>query len=155
RQDHAEVAAMLQQARAAQWTYAAVRKRFEAEVAPTYGEGMATWVPDFAYTHNLLLDALGLYLPEGGHVLDLGAGTGRFSKMILERYDRCHVSLVDFSANMLQEASRKLSTFPERYDLRLGDFFDDTIDFPHQSFDCIASVFAICHGREIDGYQRL
>jgi tRNA (cmo5U34)-methyltransferase len=155
RTDYDEIAALLRRARAAQWTYAAVRERFEAEVAPTYGEGMAMWVPEYAYAHNLLLDALGMYLPEGGRVLDLGAGTGRFSQMVLERYDQCHVTLVDFSANMLQEASRKLSLFSERYDMRPGDFFEDAIDFPGQSFDCVASVFAICHGREADRYRRL
>jgi tRNA (cmo5U34)-methyltransferase len=155
RLDHAEIAAMLRRAHDTQWTYAAVRERFEAEVAPTYGEGMALWVPDYDYAHNLMLDALGMYLPEGGHVLDLGAGTGRFSKMILERYDQCHVTLVDFSTNMLEEASSKLSGFPSRHDLRSGDFFDKTTDFADQSFDCVASVFAICHAREIDRYRHL
>jgi tRNA (cmo5U34)-methyltransferase len=155
RQDHAEIAALLRLAHDTQWTYAAVRERFEAEVAPTYGQGMALWVPDYDYAHNLMRDALGMYLPEGGHVLDLGAGTGRFSKMILEHYGQCHVTLVDFSANMLQEASRKLSAFPGRYELLPGDFFNDWLEFADQSFDCVASVFAICHAREIHDYQRL
>jgi tRNA (cmo5U34)-methyltransferase len=155
REDHAEIAAMLQRAHDTQWTYAAVRERFEAERAPTYGEGMALWVPDYDYAHNLMLDALGMYLPEGGHVLDLGAGTGRFTKMLLERYDRCRVTLVDFSANMLQEASRKLAAYPSRYELLPDDFFNDTLDFADRSLDCVVSVFALCHAREIDRYQRL
>ena len=41
RQDHAEIVAMLRRAHDTKWTYAAVRELFEAEVAPTYGQGMA------------------------------------------------------------------------------------------------------------------
>jgi SAM-dependent methyltransferase len=37
----------------------------------------------------------------------------------------------------------------------VGDFLNDGVDFPAESFDCIVSVFAICHGREFGQYARL
>lgn len=93
---------LLQQAEATKWTYADVKARFDAVEASTYGEWMSGWLPDYAYAHDLVLKAIRLYLPESGAVLDLGAGTGRFSKRVLETFNGCHITLVDFSVNMLE-----------------------------------------------------
>jgi SAM-dependent methyltransferase len=37
----------------------------------------------------------------------------------------------------------------------VGDFLNDGLEFPTDAFDCVVSVFAICHGRAVAQYARL
>ena len=153
--DVEQVMAYLRQARETQWEYEKVKARFEHVNAPAYGEGMSAWVPDFEYAHELILTAIGLHLPNGGKVLDLGAGSGRFTKRILEYHNNFQVTLVDFSENMLDEAHNTLHELVGRYQIHCGDFFSAGVNFPSNSFDCVVSVFAICHGRNVEVYNNL
>ncbi len=151
-----EVADLLQKASETKWAYAQIGDYWQALANPvTYGRSMAQWVPDFEYAHKLLLDVLGLYMPPSAQVLDLGAGSGRIAKLVMERFPDCHVTLADASPNMLAATSQTLAGYAGRYALKVGDFFNEGLDFPAESFDCIVSVFAICHGREISQYARL
>lgn len=150
-----EISAMLQEADDTKWDYADVQARFEAVAAPTYGDSMPKWIPDYVYTNRLMLDTMRHYLPAGGRAADLGAGTGRFSKQILDTFDDCHLTVLDFSANMLAEAPNKLRGHEGRFETIVADFFDESVEFPEASFDCIASVFAVCHGRGVEKYRNL
>ena len=151
-----ELATLLQTAQATQWAYSSINDYWETLANPVqYGMSMAKWIPDYEYAHKLLLDTLGLYLPPAGNVLDLGAGSGRIAKMVLTRFPDCHVTLADASANMLNATAQTLADFPGRYATALGDFLHDGLSFPDESFDCIVSVFAICHGRGIEQTARL
>jgi tRNA (cmo5U34)-methyltransferase len=150
-----EVSNYLDEARNSQWEDKQVKARFEEEPAPGYGEHMQKWIPGYDEAHALILDALRLHLPPASRLLDLGAGTGRVSKMILSSFDDCYISLTDFSANMLAEAPRKLAAYDGRFDTKVGDFFSEAVDYPEGSFDAVVSVFAICHGRGETVYQAL
>ena len=135
--------------------YEQINERFEAVPASIYGDSMVKWCPDFHYIHELLLRAIKPSLPASAKLLDVGAGTGRVSKLLLEGTVDAHVTLLDLSQNMLSEAPNKLHQFTNRYHIVQGDFFDDEVDFPPDSFDAVVSVFAICHGREEKNYQAL
>jgi SAM-dependent methyltransferase len=151
-----EIAKVLQTAQESKWAYSQIIDYWERLADPVnYGRNMAQWVPDYEYAHKLLLDAIGLHLPPSGRVLDLGAGSGRIAKMAMTRFPDCQVTLADASANMLMATSETLAAFAGRYEVVVGDFLNDGLDFPTESFDCIVSVFAICHGREIGQYARL
>ncbi|MCG3769173.1 MAG: Ubiquinone/menaquinone biosynthesis C-methyltransferase UbiE [Nitrosomonadaceae bacterium] len=113
------------------------------------------WAPDFEYVHTLLLRTIRRYLNEKGRVLDIGAGNGRLSKLMLEEFAESHVTLLDVSAGLLGVASSALSSFPDRIDTIQGDFFDTALTFPSESFDCIVSSFAVCHGRGESVYREL
>ncbi len=151
-----ELAKLLQRAQSTQWAYAEINNYWEALANPVqYGKNMTKWVADYDYTHKLLLDTIGLSLPPSGKVLDLGAGSGRIAKMVMQRFPDCQVTLADASANMLAATTETLSEFSGRYDVVVGDFLQDGLGFPAESFDTIVSVFAICHGRGLDQYARL
>lgn len=113
------------------------------------------WAPDFEYAHSLLLRTIDRYLSGKGKVLDLGAGNGRLSKLVLESFSESQVTLLDVSANFLGVASSALSSFPDRFDTIQGDFFDTAMTFPSESFDCIVSSFSVCHGRGEAVYREL
>jgi tRNA (cmo5U34)-methyltransferase len=151
-----ELAKLLQKAQHSKWEYSEINAYWEALANPVlYGGNMAKWVPNYEYTHKLLLDTVGLSLPPSGHVLDLGAGSGRVAKMVMERFPGCRVTLVDGAANMLQATAQTLAAFSGRYEVVVGDFLNEGVAFPPESFDGVVSVFAICHGREIGQYARL
>jgi tRNA (cmo5U34)-methyltransferase len=132
-----------------------IKARFEAESAPAYGTNMARWIPDFEYAHQLLLDSISLHIPAHAKGVDLGAGSGRVSKFLLEAFPDSHLTLVDLSTNMLKEAERQLSPQANRCQFVVGDIFDANVEFPKNSLDYVVSVFAICHAQGREVYEQL
>ena len=153
--EYDQIVAYLHQAEQAKYSYADIKARFEAEPAAVYGTNMARWLPDFDYAHQLLLESIALHLPPKGIGLELGAGSGRVSKLLLERFPEFHLTLVDISANMLGEAVKQLASYAERSQMIMHDIFEPDLEFPADSFDCVVSVFAICHAQEIAVYEQL
>lgn len=152
----AEIRELLEKGNKAQIAYKAIHERFEnVENTAVYGDNMNQWIPDHEYVHQLLMRAISPYVSPAAKILDLGAGTGRVSKLILETFEACCVTLLDYSANMLGEAPQKLGRFANRYDIVQGDFFEAGVTFPPATFDCVVSVFAVCHGRDEQVYEAL
>ena len=116
---------------------------------------MARWIPDFEYAHQLLIESLAIYIPDTAIGVDLGAGTGRVSKLLLNAFPSVQLTLVDISANMLGEAERQLSSHTDRCRFRVHDIFDEALDFPAGSLDFVVSVFAICHAQQVSTYANL
>jgi tRNA (cmo5U34)-methyltransferase len=153
--EYNQIVAYLRHAEQSKFSYHDIKARFEAEPAAAYGANMASWIPDFAYTHQLLLESIALHLPPNGSVLELGAGSGRVSQLLLETFPDVHLTLVDISANMLGEAMRQVASYADRCQLTVHDIFDAGLDFPAHSFDGVVSVFAICHAQGRDVYEQL
>jgi ubiquinone/menaquinone biosynthesis C-methylase UbiE len=82
---------------------------------------------------------LRLHVPAGGSVLDLGAGTGRSTRLILDATSPGHVVAVDASADMLAQARRRL--FDPRVDFRQTDAQD--LPFADASFDAVLSLWML------------
>src|SRR5688572_29647866 len=74
-----------------------IKARFEAEPAAAYGTNMGRWIPDFEYAHQLLLESISLHIPAHSIGVDLGAGSGRVSKLLLDAFPSSHLTLVDLS----------------------------------------------------------
>jgi SAM-dependent methyltransferase len=90
-----------------------------------------------AYYHDVLLRAL----PERiGRALDLGCGTGAFSRQLAARAD--HVLGVDLSPEMLRVARASSGDFAN-LDFEERDF--STWDAPRAHFDAIASIATLHH----------
>ena len=132
-----------------------VKERFDQEDASAYGSQMPEWFPDYDYVHRLLCDILKPYLSGEALVLDLGGGTGRIARLILDTFPSCRIVIQDLSANMLSEVPNKLELFSGRFECVEGDFFAETCDFEPGSFDCVVSVHAIHHGRHQEVYRNL
>lgn len=76
---------------------------------------------------GIVLDALAHARPELKTVLDIGAGLGSFSKLILARFPEANVLTLDYDPALLQLARHNLADHPDRVtiieaDLRVPDW---------------------------------
>lgn len=88
------------------------------------------------YYHNYILRLL----PEKGEVaLDVGCGTGEFSRLIAERFSK--VQAVDLSPRMIEEAQARNSH--SRIEYQLCDV--EKMQLKEGSYDAIVSIAALHH----------
>jgi tRNA (cmo5U34)-methyltransferase len=153
--EYQRIVEYLHEAERSKYTYHDIKTRFEQEAAATYGDNMGRWIPDFDYAHQRLLDSLALYLPAQANVVELGAGTGRVSQLVLDTFPDLRLTLVDISSNMLEAAQVRLASQAGRCQFIVHDIFDPGLDFPANSIDCVVSVFAICHAQGAEVYEQL
>jgi tRNA (cmo5U34)-methyltransferase len=75
-------------------------------------------------------------------VLDLGAGTGLFSKYVLEKCPQAKFVLYDVADKMLEVAKERFRPYPDQFKFVVGDYrnFQDS-----QQFDLIISSLSIHH----------
>jgi tRNA (cmo5U34)-methyltransferase len=130
-----------------------VKARFDRETAEVYSQQAPVYLPDYSVSLALVVEALKAALPPSARILDLGAGTGNLSGRVLAAIPDCHVTLVDFSANMLEGCKIVLAGLEGRYAVICEDFFQAT--FAEGSFHGIVSSFAIHHARNAEEYLRL
>ncbi len=153
--EYAQIVEYLRIAEQSQYSASQVKARFEAEPAASYGEGMARWIPDFDYAHQLLLESLSIHLPASATGVELGAGTGRVSRLLLDAFPQLQLTLVDLSPNMLAAGAQRLASYGDRCQFVVHDIFDAGLEFSPGSQDCVVSVFAICHARGNSVYEQL
>jgi tRNA (cmo5U34)-methyltransferase len=135
-----------------------VRAAFEHPSAPKFVDKTSSWLPESEAVHDRLLDALDPYLANGGRVLDLGAGTGRLTRLVLDRFPECSVVAADYSETMRAVAAESLTEYGDRVSLIEFDMFDTpwrSEYFDLSNFDAVVSGFAIHHGRTFDEYKSL
>lgn len=75
-------------------------------------------------------------------VLDLGAGTGLFSKNILEKYPRARFVLYDLADKMLEVAKERFRSCLSQFEFVIGDY--RTLQVTHD-FDLVISSLSIHH----------
>lgn len=78
-------------------------------------------------------------------ILELGAGTGTLTRLLLERFPQAHVTAVDGSAEMLKKAAGKLVGFAGRVNLERVVFEQILARGAGESYDLIVSSFALHH----------
>src|SRR5882724_2809879 len=74
------------------------------------------------------------------HVLEVGCGTGAFSRRLAQRAQR--VTAIDLSSEMIRVA-RSRSTQLSNIDFEVADMM--SCDFPAGDFDCIATIATLHH----------
>jgi tRNA (cmo5U34)-methyltransferase len=75
-------------------------------------------------------------------VLDLGAGTGLFSKHILEKYPHAKFLLYDLADKMLEVAKDRFRSHPQQFEFVTGDY--RTLHVAHE-YDLVISSLSIHH----------
>jgi SAM-dependent methyltransferase len=109
-----------------------IRSDFD-QIAQFSGEG---WNHNSAY-HNFLLRQL----PERlGRVLDIGCGTGEFTRLLAQRAG--HVLGLDLSPEMIRLAWQRSQAF-ENIDYQVADLIE--WEFKPGMYDCVVSIATLHH----------
>ncbi|MFC5452948.1 class I SAM-dependent methyltransferase [Paenibacillus aestuarii] len=117
-----------------------IQSKFD-EVAANYDGQRKKLIPCFDDFYQI---AASLIQAEDSapHILDLGAGTGLFSRFALERYPDANLTLIDLSEAMLDVAKARFGADHPHITYIAGDYFH--YDYP-VSYDCIISSLSIHH----------
>lgn len=119
----------------------AVRARFE-QAAFDYDGLIPRLIPYYRDQQDLILQLIPFGSNANIKVLDLGAGTGILSELILQAFPQANVTACDMAENMLKICQTNLSAFRERLTLQQGNFAAD--DFG-SGYDLVVSGLAIHH----------
>ena len=152
KQNRASVAEILTKAETMKFSAEKIRRTFEDDSAANLPVEIDRWLPESEFVHRQLFHLLDPLLGEGGRVLDLGAGTGRLSKLLLDRYSQIEVVLLDFSQTMLKRVPGNLSGYEDRYRIEHRDFFDEE-PLPGSDASAVVSAFALHHGTTGEVYR--
>ncbi|MEG4496950.1 class I SAM-dependent methyltransferase [Microcoleus sp. F10-C6] len=127
-----------------------VREQFEQR-AFDYDGLITRLIPRYREQHDLILQLIPLETNAKIKVLDLGAGTGILSALILQAFPQANVVAFDMAKNMLKTCQTNLSAFGKRLTLQQGNFAED--DFGN-GYDLVVSGLAI-HHLDSEGKQKL
>lgn len=113
-----------------------IQKMF-ASIAPfyVYMNHMITFGNDKKWRKEAIQYA---HLPEHGHVLDLGTGTGDVAYQINKEHPFCHTIAADFTIEMIKESQQKLQT-------NIHWCAADALNLPFENstFDAVISGFLL------------
>jgi tRNA (cmo5U34)-methyltransferase len=123
---------------------------FDADAA-IYDRSRRQLVPGFDVFYRTAIEAIPFQPDAAIRVLDLGAGTGLLSSLVLAAFPNAHVTLADISEEMLAQARRRFSGSAAAVECVVMDFGSATLP---ESFDLVISALAI-HHLSHDGKQRL
>jgi len=84
-----------------------IKKAFDA-IATEYDSQREFVIPDMQQFYSTAVWATESSVPEPS-ILDIGAGTGLLSALILQKFPNAHMTLLDISENMLEIARQRFS----------------------------------------------
>lgn len=109
--------------------------------AQDYDRTRPQYIPCFDEFYNSALELI----PHGREayftVLDIGAGTGLLSGLVVTAFPNAAITLADFSPEMLSKAKERFATNPA-IEYRVLDFVDEPIV---GEFDIVVSALALHH----------
>ena len=117
-----------------------VREQFN-RYSNVYDQTRRNYIPDFDNFYGTGIEVLE-YDGSSPRVLDVGGGTGIFTEYLLRRYPQARVTLIDFSAKMLELAEKKFKDFPNV--TMVCDYYRGH-DYAGETYDVIISALSIHH----------
>lgn len=118
-----------------------VKRLFDA-AAMEYDRERRGLIPCFDDFYGMALALAESSIP-APRILDLGAGTGLFSGMVLQKYPAARLTLMDLSAPMLEKARQRFQGNPNVRYIE-GDYTAHSFS-EHERFDIIISSLSIHH----------
>jgi tRNA (cmo5U34)-methyltransferase len=116
-----------------------VKKQFDA-AAKEYNKERRGLIPCFDGFYGAAVEWTDIHTPEP-RILELGAGTGLLSAMLLDKYPNARMTLIDFSSDMLEQAKARFAGSD-----RITYITADYTSYPfHEPFDAIVSSLSIHH----------
>lgn len=103
-----------------------VRDHFEEE-ASVYDSLIDRLIPGYQEQNRLMLALIPFDRSHPITALDLGAGTGVLSYLLLTSFPQARVTAFDLADNMLEACRSNLSAFADRLVLKQGNFATDDI----------------------------
>src|SRR5947209_5438649 len=100
------------------------RQQFDS-MAADYEWLMNRLVPYYQKQNSLLMDLIPFERKTAFKALDLGAGPGVLSRLLLDTFPNAQVAAFDISPVMLSTAKKKLWAYPNRAHFTEGDFTKD------------------------------
>jgi tRNA (cmo5U34)-methyltransferase len=116
-----------------------VKILFDA-VASDYDRQRRLLIPCFDEFYGMALSLVNSVEPTPS-ILDLGAGTGLFSSLVLQKYPKAHLTLIDLSDKMLEGARRRFND-TSNVQYIVGDYSSHVYT---DSYDFVISSLSIHH----------
>lgn len=113
--------------------------------ADEYDRAIRTFVPGYDEMLATIVRWLDGHVPDGGMVVDLGAGTGALSAAILDALPAVRVTLRDIDPAMLEVAGVRCGEHEGRFSLQLCAFTD-----PLPACDAVVATLALHHIANLD-----
>lgn len=115
------------------------------EAAHAYDDQRRKLIPCFDDFYNVALSIADTQV-EAPRIIDLGAGTGLFSSLILQRYPEADITLIDLSEKMLDIARTRLHGYTN-----VSYIVDDYTNYiADEKADIIISALSIHHLEDAD-----
>ena len=114
-----------------------VRKHLGVEI-DAYDETIHRFIPGYETALTVAANAVAAVRP--GLVVDLGAGTGGLSEVLLERHGVGTVELLDVDSEMMDQAQERLRRFGDRVRFTLRSY-----DEPFSPCDAFAASLSLHH----------
>jgi tRNA (cmo5U34)-methyltransferase len=118
-----------------------VRNQFDKEYGD-YDNFIKKVVPGYEEMHKSVMKLLKYPKDSELNVLDLGIGTGKTAKAILDNFPKATIVGYDISPNMLSLAKKHLAIYKRRVKFIEGDIKDVLFN---KKYDACVSVLAIHH----------
>ncbi|MEI6558867.1 MAG: class I SAM-dependent methyltransferase [Rhodospirillaceae bacterium] len=125
----------------------AIAESFD-RAAPTYDALRRKLIPCFDDFYDTVLTLLGDAAGMAPRVLDLGAGTGLLSALVLERFPEARLTLIDLSEGMLDRARLRFDRQPPgQVGFMVADYTSADLGGP---YDAVVSALSIHHLEDAD-----
>ena len=115
------------------------------DLVDTFLSGVRGGIPFAAEQIQLVLRFLDFTEHSLQHVVDLGCGDGVIAQAILTHYPNVHVTAIDFSEPMLEQAKARLQPFADRVQWRQADLLNSDWRIDLKPCDAIVSGYCIHH----------
>ncbi|CAA7626991.1 SAM-dependent methyltransferase [Candidatus Terasakiella magnetica] len=119
--------------------------------ARSYDAGRRQLIPCFDDFYDAAIALVTETAPPAARILDLGAGTGLLSALVMDSLPQAQLTLTDLSEGMLERARERFAACGERVVFRVMDHLALADE---QSFDVVMSGLSI-HHLDDDGKQAL